>query len=107
MHLKFISIVLLVLLVVSNVWWLVGSLDAGLAGTQQKETFDNQSENVRNLKEILLRCAAGRSRNEIADYVKGIDADASIGVDSETSMFVNYLEFRFEGDRLVSIEHSY
>ena len=107
MMMKIVASVLLVALIASNTWWMIGTLDAGLAATHKNESFENQSRNVSDLKEILLRSVNGYSRSEIELLVDGIDEGLAAGNNNENAIYVDLIEFRFENEIVVSIGHSY
>ena len=103
---KVSSMVLLILLLITNVLWLKGALNAGVVSTHQKESFDNQTENVRALKVLLTEYSKGVGKKEILNFGNQSFPEGSI-LHKGDNIYIHNIKLTFENDKLVSIDYLY
>ncbi len=92
----------LVLLVVTNLFWLYKSIDIGITQTYQGDSTEKQEEVIGILSELIIEGAKKYSQEDILFLLRQKYPDGFI-VMEENKVIYYGIHFEFENDSLVSI----
>ena len=99
---KTLFFISLVLLVVSNLFWIYTSLDAGVTQTYQNDSIEKQEKVINILGEMLVEGYKKYSQQELLFLLRQKYPDGFI-VKEENEVIYQGIHFVFENDSLVSV----
>jgi len=94
--------VALLLLVLSNIFWIFSSIDAGITYTYQQVSHDDLREAHKFLGELVVKKGKEYSQKDILHLVRQADKDAFI-VEENNKIMVNGITFVFERNKLSAV----
>ena len=99
-----LAMLLLVLLVVTNVWWLYQSIDSGVTEHYRTEELREHSEVLQQLQKLLPVVKPSLSKTEIVSKAEMLYDSESFEKDG--CVWVGLLGLQFnEDDRLIHVSH--
>ena len=100
---KVLFFVVLSLLLISNVFWIYNTIDAGVSHTYQKVTLEEKQEAVIVLGDLIVKYGQNHSKKDILHILRQYRSDAFI-VDSGEYIDFEGIKFYFADDKLVKVE---
>ncbi|MEP1150345.1 MAG: hypothetical protein ABJH08_01345 [Balneola sp.] len=96
----------LVLLVVTNLFWLYEAIDTGVSQTYQQDSFEKQERVIEILGDIIVEGAQNYSKVDILFLLRQNYPDGFI-VEEENKVIYEGIYFEFKNDSLVSITENW
>ncbi|WP_421774629.1 Imm58 family immunity protein [Gracilimonas sp.] len=96
----------LVLLVVTNLFWLYKSLDYGVSLTYQEDSYEKQKQVIGILGDLIVEGAQDYSKKDVLFLLRQKYPDGFI-VEEENKVIYEGIYFDFENDSLVSITENW
>lgn len=99
---SWVAAVLGVLLLLSNGWWLVQSIDAGITASYRDQQLYSYDSALREATNLLTAADVSLSRSELVKVAEEISESEAFEKDGCT--WVGFLGFKFDdGDQLVHV----
>src|SRR6056297_2779823 len=95
-----------VLLVVSNLFWIYTSLDAGVTQTYRNDSIEKQEKVINLLGEMVVEGSKKYSQQELLFLLRQKYPDGFI-VEQENEVIYQGVHFEFENDSLVSVTENW
>lgn len=100
-----VLIVLSVLLVASNVFWLFKITDSSVTLTYQSESLSSQKKSLTVLQKVVPALAKDYEKAQLLDLIKRLSLENHYILDKEGVVSIDDVGFVFESNKLVSIEY--
>ena len=99
---KIAFIVAIVLLIITNLFWLFNSLDMGITSTYQDITVDNQNKTISALGALIVKGSKDYNQKDILHLLRQADPKAFI-IEEDNKISYDGVNFKFENGTLVSV----
>ncbi|MFK7844556.1 MAG: hypothetical protein AB8G77_04585 [Rhodothermales bacterium] len=91
-----VSLLLVLLLVGSNIWWLYRELDDITTSKYQGQMLYERSESLKSLQAIIPDLASGKSKEEIVELIEEVLKEE--GYEKEGATWIGWLGLTFDDD---------
>lgn len=91
------------LLISSNVYWLLVSIDQGLTNTYLSYDYVDANKSIKSLGELIVKGASDYNQKDILYLLRQANPDSFI-VEEDNIIITEYAKFVFEDDKLVDVE---
>ena len=101
---KISFIICLIILLISNLYWLYVAFDSGVTQTYQQVTIDDQNEIINSLGDLIVKGAKEYNKKDILYLLRKSKPNALI-VEEGNKIFYEGTQFVFENDKLVNVSN--
>ncbi|WP_144395630.1 Imm58 family immunity protein [Pleionea sediminis] len=95
----FVSILLLIS---SNLYWLIALIDQGVTNTYLSYEYDEANKSIKSLGELIVKGASEYNQKDILHLLRQANPDSFI-VEEENVIITEFASFTFENGKLVNV----
>ena len=99
---KISFLICLVVLIISNLFWMYSLLDSGVSQTYQQVTIDEQDQVINSLGELIVKGAKEYSKKDILYLLRKSKPNEFI-VEDKNKIIFEGTEFLFKDDKLMKV----
>ncbi|NOU49050.1 hypothetical protein HG263_00605 [Pseudoalteromonas sp. JBTF-M23] len=96
----FVSILLLIS---SNLYWLIALIDQGVTNTYLSYEYDDANKSIKSLGELIVKGAAEYNQKDILHLLRQANPDSFI-VEEENVIITEFARFTFDNGKLVNVQ---